>query len=303
MLTSLRRIVKTGFINFWRNAYVASSSIFVLTVTLFVIGSAMFFNQLLITSLSIIQSKVDINVYFDVNASSEDVNKIISELKTMPDVKSVEYIPKDVVYERYRERNKDNKVVMQALEELDGNPMGDVAAIQAKDPSKYQKISDFLESKKKEMGGVIDNINYLQTKKAIDKLTTIINVVKKATFVIAGVLLVAAVLITFNTIRLAIYTAREEIVIMRLVGAGNSFIRGPFLLQGMFYGFISACIAMLIFYPILTWLGPRTEVFFGLNIYDYYIDNLSNFFVVLAGFGVVLGFVSSFLAVSRYLRV
>jgi len=117
-----------------------------------------------------------------------------------------------------------------------------------------------------------------------------------------GILLLASVLITFNTIRLAIYTSREEIAIMRLVGASNMFIRGPFMLQGIMYGFISGVLTMLLFYPLLVWLGPRTEAFFEMNLFDYYIVNFGEIFGVLIGVGIVLGLVSSTFAVARYLR-
>jgi cell division transport system permease protein len=115
-------------------------------------------------------------------------------------------------------------------------------------------------------------------------------------------LLIAAVLITFNTVRLAIYTSREEIAIMRLVGASNMFIRGPFMLQGIMYGFIAGVLALLMFYPLLIWLGPRTEKFFEINLYTYYIAHFGEIFGVLVGIGVVLGLGSSILAVARYLR-
>ena len=117
------------------------------------------------------------------------------------------------------------------------------------------------------------------------------------------VLLAAAVMITFNTIRLAIFTAKEEISIMRLVGASNMYIRGPFMLQGLMYGLISGVLALLILYPIVMWLGPKTAVFFEFNLFDYFVSNFSYVFGVLVGIGISLGLMSSVLAVARYLRV
>jgi cell division transport system permease protein len=114
-------------------------------------------------------------------------------------------------------------------------------------------------------------------------------------------MLIAIALIN-NTIRLAIYTSRGEIAIMRLVGAGNMFIRGPFMLQGIMYGFLSGLLALLMFYPMLIWLGPRTETFFEMNLFDYYVANFGEIFGLLVGIGIVLGLVSSTLAVARYLR-
>jgi cell division transport system permease protein len=111
-------------------------------------------------------------------------------------------------------------------------------------------------------------------------------------------------MIVFNTIRLAIYIAREEIAVMRLVGASNAYIRGPFVFEGMMYGFVSGIITLLLFYPITLWLGPKTEAFFGnINIFTYYAANFPQVFGTILGAGILLGAISSFLAVRKYLRV
>ena len=89
---------------------------------------------------------------------------------------------------------------------------------------------------------------------------------------------------------------------MRLVGAGNMFIRGPFMLQGVMYGFIAGILTLIIFYPIVIWLGPRTAAFFEIDLLDYYLSNFGQFFLILVGVGVILGLVSSTLAIARYLR-
>ncbi|MCA9360319.1 ABC transporter permease, partial [Candidatus Kaiserbacteria bacterium] len=300
MVTAIRRVVKAGFVGFWRNAYVSLASIFVLTIALFVIGATVFINQLLGTSLSILQSKVDINVYFVPDAPEEEVQRIFQAVEALPDVSKVTFISKEDALKQYRERNQDNEISLQALEELDENPLGANIAIQANETYQYQNIARFLEEQRdleQPQVQVIDEINFDRNKDSIDTLTNIINATKRASLIIMGVLLIAAVLITFNTIRLAIYTSREEISIMRLVGAGNMFIRGPFMLQGIMYGFISGVLTLLLFYPLLVWLGPRTEAFFDLNLFNYYVANFGEIFGMLVGIGVVLGLVSSTFAV------
>jgi len=305
MITALRRIVKAGFVGFWRNSYVALASIFVLSIALFVIGATMFLDQLFATSLQTLQSKVDINVYFVPDAPEDEVERIRNAVASLPDVASVEFTSREEALAHYRERNKDNTVSLQALEELDDNPLGSNLAIQAKETSQYESIARFLEEQREleqPQSPVIDDINYARNKDSIDTLTGIIDAIEKASLIVMSILLIAAVLITFNTIRLAIYTSREEIAIMRLVGASNMFIRGPFMLQGMMYGLISGVLALLLFYPMLIWLGPRTETFFELNLFSYYMDNFAEIFGVLVGIGIVLGLISSILAVARYLR-
>lgn len=306
MLTGFRRVLKAGFVGFWRNAYVSLASIFVLTVALFVIGSTMFLDQIMTTSLNTLQSKVDINVYFVPDAPDDEVERIKTAVEALPDVSQVTFTSKEEALKQYRDRNQGNEISLQALEELDENPLGANIAIQAKETSQYENVARFLEEQhelEKPQTPVIDEINYARNKESIDTLTTIINATEQASLVVMGLLLVAAVLITFNTIRLAIYTSREEISIMRLVGASNMFIRGPFMLQGIMYGFIAGVLALLLFYPMLVWIGPRTEVFFEINLFTYYVSHFSEIFGILVGIGVVLGLASSTLAVTRYLRI
>jgi cell division transport system permease protein len=297
--------MKAGFVGFWRSAYVSLASIFVLTVALFVIGCTMFIDQLLTTSLNSLQSKVDINVYFVPDAPQEEIDRLVNAVKALPDVDYVTYTSREDALKQYREKNQNDEIAMQALEELNENPLGANLAIQAKETSQYEQIAAFIDEQRaleQPQVPVIDDVNYIRNKDSIDTLSKVIDGVERASFIVMVVLLLAAVLITFNTIRLAIYTSREEIAIMRLVGAGNMFIRGPFMLQGLMYGLISGLLTLLIFYPIMVWIGPATESFFELNLLTYYLNNLGFLFMVLVGIGVSLGLTSSTLAVARYLR-
>jgi cell division transport system permease protein len=305
MMTGVKRIVRAGFVGFWRSAYVSLASVFVIMVALFVIGSTMFIDQLLTTSLKSLQEKVDINVYFVPSAAQADIDAIRTAVAALPDVAQVTYTSREEALAKYQERNKNDEIAKQALSELDENPLGANLAILAKETSQYENIARFLDEQREltSQNPVIDEVNYARNKESIDMLTRIIGAVEQASLVIMLVLIVASILITFNTIRLAIYTAREEIGIMRLVGASNMFIRGPFMLQGIMYGFVAGVFSLLIFYPLLMWLGPHTEAFFEFNLFTYFVANFGYIFGVLVGVGVVLGLVSSMLAVARYLRV
>ena len=140
----------------------------------------------------------------------------------------------------------------------------------------------------------------------ISKITDpkIIDSSKTFGLVITIILIVSSIIITFNTVRLAIYTSKDEIAVMQLVGASNAYIRGPFVFEGIMYGIISGFITLAIFYPLTIWLGPVTEKFFGnINIFTYFVGNFGRIFVIIVGSGVVLGAVSSYLAVRKYLKV
>ncbi len=306
MWTAFKRIVRAGFVGFWRNAFVSLASIFVMTVALFVIGSTMLLDQLLGASLTQIQNKVDINVYFVTKADQAEIESLKTRLEALPEVAEVTLTTEEQALENFRLRHRGDELTIQALDELGENPLGASLSVRADDTSQYESIAQYLEEQQKlesPQAPLIDRVNFVKNKEAIDKLTGIINAVERASLITMTVLIVAAVVITFNTVRLAIYTTREEISIMRLVGASNTFIRGPFMLQGVMYGVVAGVLAILIIYPIVIWLGPATAQFFQFNLFEYFVRDFVYMFSVIVGSGILLGLTSSLLAVSRYLRV
>ncbi|MFM2374426.1 MAG: hypothetical protein RLZZ234_421 [Candidatus Parcubacteria bacterium] len=303
--TGMKRIGRAGFVGFWRNAFVSLAAIFVMTVTLFTIGVAIFLGQLLDTSLEQIRSKVDINVYFVTSAAEQDILGLKSSLEGLQDVAEVTYISREQALDEFKTRHGNDQLTLQALDELGDNPLGATLSIRAKETSQYEGIEAFLKEKRDledPEKPFIRETNFYKNKDAIDKLTRIINGVEKFSVVTLSILIFASVLITFNTIRLAIYTSREEITVMRLVGASNTFIRGPFILQGIMYGVIAGMVTLVIFYPLTIWLGGVTASFFQLNIFHYYIQNFPSMFFTIVGAGVALGAISSVFAITRYLK-
>lgn len=308
VLTNTRRVVKAGFVNFWRNAVVSLSAIFVMTVALFVIASTMLSSVFLESSLGEIRSKVDINVYFAADAPEDEIFAIRTSVSALPEVATVEYISRDQAIENFRKRHENDYLMTQALEELADNPLGAILNIKAKDPSQYEAIAKHMEDVAGTAtpgdGRLIYSVNYNKNKIVIDKLTSITRGVERVSVAILFLLIAIAIVITFNTIRLAIYISREEIAIMRLVGANNSFVRGPFVVEGMMYGAVSALLATALCYPATLWLRDATSSFYGgIDLFSYYLAHLNEIFLVLLGAGVFLGAVSSYLAVRRYLKV
>ncbi len=305
MWTAFKRIVRSGVVGFWRNAFVSLAAVFVMTVALFVFGSTMMLDKLLGVSLEHIQDKVDINVYFVTNAADEDIAALKTQIESLPDVKEISFTSREDALARFKEQHKNDETIMQGLDELGDNPLGASLSIRARDTSQYEGIANFLAEQQSLSinDPLIDKVNYYDNQEAINKLTSIINAVERASFIVMIVLVGAAVIITFNTVRLAIYTTRDEIAVMRLVGASNMFIRGPFMLQGLIYGVISGILALIFLYPILIWIGPGTEEFFQFNLFDYFVSNFGQIFFTMTVSGMVLGMVSSLLAVARHLRV
>ncbi|MFA6536193.1 MAG: permease-like cell division protein FtsX [Candidatus Paceibacterota bacterium] len=304
---NLKRIVKTGFVNFWRNGFISLSTVLVMTVTLFVIGSVIFLSVILRSSLTELKQKVDVNVYFVTSAPEDGILTIKKSLEALPEVLGVEYVSKDRALENFKKRHENDTLTLQAIAELGDNPLGAVLNVKAKETSQYEGIAKFLESKtvlSKDGASIIDKVNYYQNKIAIDKLTQIIDSAERLGVAVTVILAILSILITFNTIRLIIYISREEISVMKLVGASNKYIRGPFMISGIMYGLFSGIVTLVIFYPLTYSLGKVSANFFaGINIFNYYISNFWQVSLIILGVGVVLGAISSVLAVSKYLKV
>lgn len=299
--SEVNRIIKRGVVNFWRNGWVSLATVLVMVLALFVLGALFFSNVLLTSALSRLEEKVDISVYFKTSAPEEDILVLKSSLEKLQEVKAVEYVSRDQALAAFQERHAENALITQALEELGENPLGASLNVKAKDPRQYEAISRFLEAGSFE--NIVDKINYRQNQVVIDKLTGILKASRALGLGVTLVLSAIAILVAFNTIRLAIYTSRDEISIMRLVGASVWRVCSPFLLEGVIHGVIASVLTMLAFWPLAVWLGPKADRFFGgPNLLDYYLSNFIVIFLMLLFAGVVLGVTSSLIATRRYLK-
>ena len=305
-LTNFKRVIKTGFINFWRSGFVSFASVLVMTVTLFIIGSLLVGSAVMTSALSLVKDRVDINIYFRTDAQETDIQNLKNSLMALPEVRSITYTTKEQALSDFKERHKDNSLIISSLDEIGDNPLGSSLSVKAREPSQYESIAKFLENDQSlTVNGIniVDKVNFYQNKMIIDRLSKIVSSTETLGFAISVLFAMIVILVTFNTIRLAIYIAREEISIMSLVGASNWYIRGPFIVTGVVYGFVGSILAMAILSPATSWLGNVTENFFGgINVSSYYLQNFFQIFLILFGAGVVLGAISSFLAVRRYLR-
>ena len=302
MNVQLRRAIKEGLINFWRNGLVSVAATLVMVLALFVIGSLLFSNVLLTSALSRIEEEVDISVYFKKEAAEDEILSVKSALSQLPQVKAVTYVSEDEALERFKTRHTANALITQSLDELDDNPLQASLNIRAGDTGQYEVIARFLDSSA--YSKLIDKINYFQNQVVIERLSGFLAAARAVGFGATLVFSLIAMLVVFNTIRLAIYTLRDEIAVKRLVGATSRHVRAPFVVEGALYGAISAVVSIIIFYPITMWLGPASVRFFGgPNLFDYYLSNFFEIFLILFVMGVLLGVISSSVATRRYLRV
>jgi cell division transport system permease protein len=301
MFTVIWRIIYYGVKNFWRNAWPSIATIGTMVIALSVFLSLILFNVITKKAIELIQEKIDISVYFKPTTSEDDILNIKQSLETLPEVKKIEYISRDKALEIFKESHKEDETILQALNELDRNPLVASLNIQAKDPSQYALIAEYLSSPN--LSKFIDSLSYSKNEVVINRLIAIIHTVNQGGFIITLILAIVAGLVIFNTIRLAIYSNRDEISIMRLVGASNTFVRGPYVVGGILAGLISALISIIIALPLVYFISPYLKIFIpNLNFFSYFVSNifLLTFYQII--FGVLIGAFSSFVAVRRYLK-
>jgi len=308
----VKRVLVGGGKNFGRGGAVSAATVLIMTVTLAIIGSLIFLSALLSYTLSTIKDKVDVSVYFVTTASESDILAVKDQLEKLPQVASITYTSAADALVAFRARHANDQLTLQALDELGGNPLDASLEIRAKDPSEYESIVNFLEASPTLSAGlpgqggtsIVDRINYAQNKEVIDRLSLALQATQEIGFAVVILFAIASILIAFATIRLAIYTAKDEVAVMRLVGASNAYIQGPFIVAGIITGVTAAVLVLLLLWPATWYTGIKTVAWFGgFNVASYYGDHFVLVLLIIMGSGIALGAVASILAIRRYLKV
>lgn len=305
-MTLFKRILAAGLTGFYRNRTVSLSSIFILTITLSLVASLFLFNSVFNYSVDQIKSKVDISIYFKPDAEESDITTVKNTIQKLAEVEKVIYTSKEEVLNDFKTKHQNDQVTMEALNELNTNPFGATLSVKARDTNLYDDIINKINSNNLlgNASSSVDSINYSDIKTSIDRLTNIVDWLSNIGFILTVIFMLMSVMIVYNTVRLAIFVFRDEISVMKLVGASNFYIRGPFIVESAIYGLIASLITVILCYPATLWISEKTTVFFeGFNIFAYYKDNVFSLFFILLLCGVTVSCISSALAVRKYLKV
>ena len=273
-----------------------------MTLTLLVFIGLILFSVLTTNTINLLKEKIDISVYFKNETSEDNVLKIKRSLESLNEVKIIEYISRDEALKVFKERHKDDATISEAINILETNPLSASLNIKAKDPKDYPVITAYLnnESLKEQ----VEQVSYNQNQVVIDRLAAIVDTVQKSGMVLILILSLVAILVSLNAIMLAIHSTREEISIMRLVGATNMFIRGPYIVQGVFYGLIAGILSIVLIAPLIYFSAPYIKMVMPeVNMWSYLLNNLLLFTLYQIAFGIILGTVSSAIAVRKYLKL
>ena len=305
LILSLSRVLRFAMQNFLRNIWLSIVTITIIILTLFSVTSLVFVNAVLDRAINLVQSKVDVSIFFKPVATSEQILLIKNDLESLEFVRQVTYISKSEALENLRQRYNDRPLILDSLKELDNNPLGDTLVVGTYETVDYQKVVDTL-NLTPEYAPLVEKHSFTDNEFVIDRLQTLADQVTKAGWGITFFFALVAVLVIVNTIRIAIYTHRSEIGIMKLVGATNWFVRGPFVLETIMYVGLAIAITMALSYVVTIFAEPYVNGFLGPGVFSvtqYLNSNLVKIFgLELLGMLFVAG-LSSALALNRYLKV
>jgi cell division transport system permease protein len=302
MVNTLKRITKTGWQSLTRDGGLIFANIFILALAISVITSLFLFKESSSFVLSTLQDKMDVSVYFKADVTEDQILGVKDEIASISEVKEVSYVSRDDALNIFIDRHKNDPVLLESLNEVGVNPFLASLSVKTFEASQYETVASLLDSSKYK--DLIDKVDYYERKPVIDRIFSLTSSFNMAGVIISLILALVAVLVTFNTVRLAIYSLREEIKIQRLVGASNWFIRGPFLVQGALAGAIAA-LACLLLFSLLTFLlnSKIAALFPDLNMFSLFLSNFWLIFSLQMISGIGLGVVSSLIAVRKYLKV
>lgn len=302
-MRTFARVLRWGFIHYWRNIWLSLAATGVLLLTLAMLALLLVVTVVGRASLRAVEEKVDITIFMADVATDADILAFKADLEGRDDVASVQYVTGEQALAAFETRHRNNPIIAQALQELGENPLQASLILKAKDPRHYPQIAEALASPKYE--SFVGKVTYEDNREVISRLTLVLRTIRRIGFILTLALAVIAILVTFNTIRLAIYGYHEEIEIMHLVGASPWFIRGPFLVEGFLTGTIASLLTLVYFFPFVSVLSPRISSFVAGGQFDllrWVLQHALGVSLLFFTVGILLSVGSSWIAVRRYVR-
>jgi cell division transport system permease protein len=290
------------FISLRRNFFMGFTAITTVAITLFIVGLFLLIVYDIQGIIKSVESDIELSVYLEDDISEELKDFIQQEILSWEETDSANYVSKDQALERFRQQNEGSDI----LKEIEGNPLPASFEIALKSPEKIDRVALRFYDKD---GNFIDGVNdVIYGKEYVNKLFSITTIIGTIALLIILVLLMAAIVLIFNTIRLSIYARRKEIEVMKLVGATNWFVRIPFLFEGFFEGFTGSIISIILMYFTSNFLLIKAERIIAdtMHIKELSIIGSGNVifyvYIGIAILGGLIGIVSSGIALRRYVK-
>lgn len=299
------RIIRTGMVNFVRNAWLAMSAMAVMIITLTIVLFSIITNASFTNTIAQITDRIDVSVFLKDGVSEADGRQLAESVKGLPNVKEVQFLTKKEALAQYRKDNAAHPELANAFTEAD-NPLPITLHIKPIDLNKIQDIRDYLN--RPVNTALWEKVSYSDDRKdAIDKIAKATDLLRRAGIIAVVVFATISILIIFNTIQMAIFNRRDELTIMRLLGASTGFIRGPFVVETVMYGVISALVSVLLIHGLFIASNSALQAT-SLGLLDinysaqYFKENFLDLLVMQLAIGILIGAVSSTIATRRYLK-
>ena len=301
MLTAFKRVWRYGYQAFMRDKGSSVATLVIMVLTISLLTSLFLFQGASVFLVQTLKDRVDISAYFSDFATEEDILLVRSALLQMPQVRDAQYVSKERAIEKFREAHKNDQVVLDSLDAVGINPLLASLNIRTREADQYGEVVEFLEQG--EFAAFIQKVDFQNRQPVIERLSALVSGIQLFGVLLSIVLGLIAVLVTFNTVRLAIYSAKEEIEVMKLVGASHWFIRGPFIVEGVIAGAIASLIVLFLFLPFTLAVSSSLERLMpGFNLFQYFLSHFFTIFLFQLIVGIALGAISSLIAVRKYLK-
>ncbi len=293
------RVFKMSMVSLWRNRLLSLATTVTIVLALFIISVFSLTIIIANKSATTLKEKVDLTVYLKDADTNDQVSAFEDIIKSRPEVKSVKYLSKDDALAAWQKSHADNSDIANVISASD-NPLPRSFEIQTVNPEQIETVANFLDNQ--DYASLIQEISYKKTKDIVDRLIRITGFIKTLGLALSLIFMLVSVLIVYNTLRLTIYNRSDEIEIMKLVGASNSYVRAPFMIEGMAYGFLGAIISSIIFYTVYQMSLPPAEQYLEISgLSSSLFESLWLIIVLQFAIGLIMGALCSMVAMRRYL--
>lgn len=300
MIVSLGRILKFSIQDISRNIWLSLVTVIIMILALFTVNMLLIVKVVGEAAVEAIEEKIDVNLFLDTDSSEQEILALRSKVADLPEVRSVEYVSKTDALDVFKAKHEDNPEVLEALRELGINPLTPTLVIKPANLEVFDNLINKLNTLEDE---IIESRNFTNYKQMLTKINAITDKVTEAGMFLSLVFTFITILVIYNSVRVAIYTHRHQISIMKLVGASNWFIQTPYLVSSIIYTFVSILFIMIVFYPFLNLLQPYLEAFFvgyNVNLVDYFYNNIILIFGTQFLAASLINMLASLVAVRKY---
>jgi len=303
MFSSFLRILKFSVQDISRNIWLSVITVTILILAMFSINTLILTKTISASAIDAIKNKINISLYLTSNASEAEIFYLKDKVMAMDRVKDVKYVSKQEALDSFRANNENNEEILQALTELGQNPLSPSLIIS---PKNADEVADLIEELKVLDSEIIESRDFADNSLILERINNITNRINDIAIIIIAVFIITSLLVIYNSIKVAIYTHKKEIEIMRLVGASNVFIHAPYLISSLVYTLVASLIIIGITFPLLSIAQPYLEVFFvgyNINVVKYFYSNFLLIFGLQFLSIAIINMVASYLAVRKYSKI